>query len=74
MQGLMMDYPLTMDRILEHANRIFPKKQIITRLPDGTMHRYSYANLYKRVKRLANALGALGIKPGDRVGTFAWNN
>ena len=70
----MMDYPLTIDRILEHVNRMYPKKHISTRLPDGSMHRYTYADLYKRVKRLANALVDLGIETGDRVGTFAWNN
>lgn len=74
MQGLMMDYPLTIDRILERAKRMFPHKRISTKLPDGTMHRYTYADLYKRVKRLANVLVHLGVKPGDRVGTFAWNN
>lgn len=74
MQGLMMDYPLTIDRILEHANRLFPHKQITTKQPDGSLHRYTYANLYQRVKRLANVLRKLGVKPGDRVGTFAWNN
>ncbi len=74
MQGLMMDYPLTIDRILEFANRMFPRKQIITRMPDGSTHRYSYNDLYKRVKKLANVLGLLGVQPGDRVGTFAWNN
>ncbi len=74
MQGLMMDYPLTMDRILEHANRLYPHKRITTGLPDGTVHRYTYADLHRRSKRLAGALGGLGIEPGDRVGTFAWNN
>ena len=74
MQGLMMDYPLTMDRILEHANRLFPHKRISTKQLDGTMHRYTYADLYKRVKRLGNVLRRLGVEPGDRVGTFAWNN
>ncbi len=74
MQGLMMDYPLTIDRILEHAYRMHPYKRITTKLPDGSLHRYTYANLYDRVKRLANVLGNLGVKSGDRVGTFAWNN
>ena len=74
MQGLMMHYPLTLDRILEHANRMYPHKTIATKQPDGTFHRYTYADLYKRVKRLANALGALGVEAGDRVGTFAMNN
>jgi len=74
MQGLMMDYPLTIDRILEHANRLYSRKHIITKLPDGSFHRYTYADLYKRVKKLANVLVKLGVEPGDRVGTFAWNN
>ncbi len=74
MQGLMMDYPLTMDRILEHARRLFPHKTICTKLPDGSLHRYTYANFAQRVYRLANVLGMLGIQPGDRVGTFSWNN
>jgi fatty-acyl-CoA synthase len=74
MQGLMMDYPLTIDRILEHANRMYPRKQIATKLPDGSMHQYTYANLYARVKRLANVLNNLGVKSSNRVGTFAWNN
>jgi fatty-acyl-CoA synthase len=74
MQGLMMNYPLTLDRILEHANRVYPTKRISTKQIDGSMHRYTYADLYKRVKRLANVLIDLGINPGDRVATFAWNN
>ncbi len=74
MQGLMMEYPLTLDRILEHANRMYPHKHISTKMPDGSLHRYTYADLYKRVKRLANVLLGLGVKKGDRVGTFAWNN
>jgi len=74
MQGLMMDYQLTLDRIVEHANRLFPQKRITTMLPDGSLHRYTYADMYKRVKRMSKALGKLGVEPGDRVGTFAWNN
>ncbi|MCX6048838.1 MAG: long-chain fatty acid--CoA ligase [Chloroflexi bacterium] len=74
MQGLMMDYPLTLDRIIEHANHIYPHKSIATKQPDGSFHRYTYADFYKRVKRLANALVTLGVEIGDRVGTFAFNN
>ena len=74
MHGLMMDYPLTLDRILEHANRMHPHKRVTTKTPDGSIHRYTYANLYTRVKRLCNALESLGVASGDRVGTFAWNH
>jgi fatty-acyl-CoA synthase len=72
MRGLMMDYPLTINLQLERANRLFPKKEVVTRTPTG-LHRYTYADLYKRTCRLANALTALGVRRGDRVGTFAWN-
>ena len=72
MRGLMMDYPLTIGLQLERAYRLFPKKEVITRTPSG-LHRYNYGDLYRRAGRLANALATLGIRPGDRVGTFAWN-
>ncbi|MCU0491459.1 MAG: long-chain fatty acid--CoA ligase [Chloroflexaceae bacterium] len=74
MQGLMMDYQLTVDRILEHANRFFAHKQVITKQPDGSIHRYTYGDMYRRVKRMAKALVQLGVQPGDRIGTFSWNN
>jgi len=70
----MMDYQLTIDRVLEHGNRLYPYKKVKTKLPDGTLHEYSYRDLYGRVKRLCNVLEELGVQPGDRVGTFAWNN
>jgi acyl-CoA synthetase (AMP-forming)/AMP-acid ligase II len=72
MRGLMMDYPLTITQQLDRAHRLFPKKEVVTRTPTG-LHRYTYADLYRRACRLANALTTLGIRPGDRVGTFAWN-
>ena len=74
MHGLMMDYPLTLDRIVEHASRLFPHKLIHSRQPDGSMHTYTYADLHRRSRKLASALARLGIEPGDRVGTFAWNH
>lgn len=74
LSGLMMDYQLTIDRVLEHGNRLYPNKKVKTKLPDGALHEYSYRDLYGRVKRLCNVLEGLGVQPGDRVGTFAWNN
>ena len=71
--GLMMDYPLTLSTIAEHAKRMTPRKTIKTKLPTGAWHEYTYADFYGRVKRLGNVLDSLGVRPGDRVGTFAWN-
>ena len=69
----MMNYPLTLAQILEHARRIHGDKRVHTVLPNGKMHSYTYAALYERVKRLANALTKLGIQRGDRVATYASN-
>jgi fatty-acyl-CoA synthase len=73
MKGLMMDYPLTLTPLLERARRLFPDKEVVTKAGPG-MERYAYAQMIERVGRLANALAKLGVKPGDRVATFAWNN
>ncbi|MGB3144093.1 MAG: long-chain fatty acid--CoA ligase [Maribacter sp.] len=75
MNGLIMDYPLTTNTILKYANSAFPDKKVISYLPNGTRHEYSYGELYKRCCQLANALkNKLGITKGDMVGTFAWNH
>jgi fatty-acyl-CoA synthase len=73
MHGLMMDYPLTLTHILERSAKLFPQKEIASKTADG-MHRYSYADFHKRVHSLAHTLAALGVQPGDRVGTLCWNS
>jgi acyl-CoA synthetase (AMP-forming)/AMP-acid ligase II len=72
MQGLMMDYQLTLRPILERAYRLFPKKEIATKF-GADMFRYTYADMYDRTVRLAKALERMGVKPGERVATLAWN-
>lgn len=75
MEGLMMNYPLTTNTILEYGNSVYHHKKIITYLPNGTRHEYSFGDMYKRCKKLANALTQkFGITKGDMVGTFAWNH
>jgi fatty-acyl-CoA synthase len=73
MQGLMMDYPLTINALFERARRYHRRKEIVSRVASG-IHRYTYADFARRVDRLANVLTELGIKRGDRVATFAWNS
>ncbi|HSI01080.1 MAG TPA: long-chain fatty acid--CoA ligase [Reyranella sp.] len=73
MQGLMMDAPLLVSSVLEHAARIHSTTEIVSRTAEGGLHRTSYGEAHERAKKLARALARLGVRPGDRVGSLAWN-
>ncbi|MEC9340064.1 MAG: AMP-binding protein, partial [Pseudomonadota bacterium] len=74
MDGLMMDYPLTTQAILRRAEAVFGQREIVTRLSDNTLHRYTVETFCGRVRQLMSAMATLGIRPGDRVGTYCWNH
>jgi 3-(methylthio)propionyl---CoA ligase len=74
MRGCMGERPLLISAIIDHAAVYHSDTEIVSRLVDGSTHRYSYADAQRRSKRLANALLKLGIEPGDRIGTLAWNS
>ena len=74
MDGLMMDYQLTLPTILRRVESYFGGKEVVTRLPDKSFHRYTYADMARRAKQLAAALSKLGLEPGDRVATLCWNH
>ncbi|MFN3625202.1 MAG: long-chain fatty acid--CoA ligase [Hyphomicrobium sp.] len=71
--GLMMKRELTVTSIIEHAARVFPDVGLASALGDGGHHRYTYREAKERISSLANALLGLGVQPGDRVATLAWN-
>src|SRR5687768_10084574 len=73
MQGLMMDQPLLISELIRHAERNHRDTEIVSKTVEGSLHRYTYREAHARARRLAKALHVLGIKPGDRVGTLAWN-
>jgi acyl-CoA synthetase (AMP-forming)/AMP-acid ligase II len=73
MQGLMSERPLLISGIIKHAATYHRDTEIVSRALDGTIHRYTYGAAERRSKQLAQALLRLGIRPGDRVGTLAWN-
>src|SRR5215471_11271546 len=74
MHGLMMDYPLTVNTIFRRAEKLAPTREIVTRLPDKSIHRYCYGDFARRTRSLAAALKGLGLKPGERVATLGWNH
>ena len=73
MLGQMMDAPLLISNQIEFAARFHSATEVVTRTVEGPIERSSWGRVARRVRQLANALQAIGIKPGDRVGTIAWN-
>jgi fatty-acyl-CoA synthase len=71
--GLMMDRPLLISDVIEHAAGQFGAVPIVSRGASG-LFRYTYAECASRARRLANALRRAGIEPGHAVGTLAWND
>lgn len=73
MLGTMMDVPLLLSSILRHAEAYHSDGEVVSVTVEGGLHRYTYGELSKRSRKLANALARLGLNTGDRVGTLAWN-
>ncbi len=74
LNGLMMDTQLTLPMFVRRAEAYFGAKEIVTRLPDKSFHRYTHADSCRRARALAVALQGLGLKRGDRVATLCWNH
>ncbi len=73
MNGQMQSHPLLISNLLVHAERHHGEQQIVSRRVEGDIHRYTYKELAARSRQLAKALAALGVAPGQTVGTLAWN-
>jgi fatty-acyl-CoA synthase len=74
LEGLMQDdFPLTLQHALYRMRKVHPGAEVVTLTDAGTV-RASFGEVCERADRLARVLGELGVKQGDRVGTFAWNN
>ena len=74
MHGQMMDSPLLITEIMRFADRNFPDGQVVSVTLDNPRHRTTYRDVFRRARKLANALRAAGVKPGDRIATIAWND
>ena len=73
MQGLIMDMPLMISAAMRYAAQYHGSTEVVARTIEGDLHRYDYASAHARMQQLANALARLGMKPGDRIGSLAWN-
>ncbi len=73
MRGLMMETPLLISSLVEHAARVFGTTEIVTRTVEGPLHRYTWREVRARSRQVAQALEASGIRMGDTVATIAWN-
>src|SRR5438045_3472594 len=70
----MMDFPLTLTHLLRRAETFYGNGEIVTRLPDRSLHRTTYRETMRRARQLAVALQQLGLERGDRVATLCWNH
>ncbi|VTU45220.1 3-(methylthio)propionyl-CoA ligase [Variovorax sp. PBL-E5] len=73
MHGLMQQRPLLLSGLIDHAAAYHGDREIVSHMVDGSIHRSDWRSVQQRAKRLANALARLGVEPGDRVATLAWN-
>ena len=73
MRGLMMDWQLTINSMVDYAGRYHATQEIVTRTIEGPIHRYTFADMRARSAKLADALSRLGVRLGDRIGSLAFN-
>ncbi|GAA0465226.1 long-chain fatty acid--CoA ligase [Alkalibacillus silvisoli] len=69
----MMEGKLLISQMIERAEKLFPKKEVISRTSSG-IHRFTYQQIGERTRRLSSALENLGVERGDKVATLAWND
>ena len=70
----MMHCGLTLTSLLEHVGKLYPNVEVVSRLPDNSLRRSTYADLYRRSRALASSLQKAGVGQGNRVATLMWNH
>lgn len=73
MHGTMQDWPLLVHKLIDHAATYHGTREVVSLACEGGVHRSSWAQVRARARRVVGALQALGVQPGDRVATLAWN-
>jgi fatty-acyl-CoA synthase len=74
MKATMMEMPLTLELLVDRVERHCAGVDVVSRRPDRSLHRTTYGEVARRARRLARALVAAGVAPGDRVATLMWNH
>ncbi|MBU1385374.1 MAG: long-chain-fatty-acid--CoA ligase [Alphaproteobacteria bacterium] len=74
MLGMMQDWPLTVDKIIDHAKNWHGHREVVTRSVEGPIVRTTYAEIHARARRVSGVLKAWDVQVGDRVATLAWNS
>ena len=72
--GAIQEFPLTLDRILDHAAKWHPDVEVVTAREDGPTLRIGYAGLRARARQVSAVLAGLGVARGEYVGTLSWNS
>src|SRR5262245_22527047 len=73
-EATMMNVPLTLDLMVDRAERWMGNVEVVSRRPDKSMHRTTYREVMQRARKLARARVGAGIRGGDRVATLMWNH
>lgn len=74
MRATMMDFPLSLNHLVEQAALVHRTKEIVSQAPDKSLRRHTYVDLLRRSRGLAKSLIDAGLQPGDRVATLMWNH
>jgi fatty-acyl-CoA synthase len=74
MNGLMMDFQLTLPTLMRRAETFFGDQEVVSRLPDRSFHTTTFRDVMRRSRQLGVALDRLGLERGDRVATLCWNH
>ncbi|MEZ5501543.1 MAG: long-chain-fatty-acid--CoA ligase [Halioglobus sp.] len=74
MNGLMMNIPLSISAIVEHAERVNGEVEIVSVTADNPRHRYTYREAFARARQLADSMAGWELQQGDRIATLAWND
>ena len=73
MLGLMQDQPLLISNLIEFADKHHGDGEVVSRRVEGDIHRYTWSDVARRSRQVANALDGMNIGFSDRVATLAWN-